>query len=204
MKYVVAFAVALSIILAMAPPVQSQAEADLERQIEAIFRYEPRIDAGEKYDKKAKLEGLGRTEEVKAILLTMLTRYKYSEPETNFYESIYLSGAAWMLGEMKVKQAETSLSQILFDRRVHENIRALAARSLGQIDPEATKELLLKALANNSDYFAVRVYAAEGLAKTKDQRVLKALEKYSREERDPHVRQQFQKAAQQVRARISG
>ena len=118
-------------------------------------------------------------------------------------EFLYLNGAVWMLGERKVKQAEGPLPQILFDRRVHENVRALAARSLGQIDSEANKQLLLKALANTSDYFAVRVYAAEGLAKTKDRLVLKALEKYSREERDPHVRQQFQKAAQQVRARIS-
>lgn len=189
-------------VLAMHLPVQSQSDPDLERKVEAILRYQPRIDAGEKYDTKAKLEELGHEEEVKAILLRMLTQYKYSEAET--LQFVYLNAATWMLGAMKVKQAEAPLSQILFDPGVHENVRALAARSLGQIDAEANKQVLMRALANVSDYFAVRVYAAEGLAKTKDPEALKALERYSREERDPYVREAFQKAAQEVRAKISG
>ena len=78
----------------------------------------------------------------------------------------------------------------------------MAARSLGQIDAEGNKQLLLKALANKDDYFQVRVYAAEALGKTKDAEVLKALENYGREEKDSHVKQQFEKAAQELRGRL--
>lgn len=195
MKNMVIWAVTLSVALAACLP--AMAQSDLETKIERIFLYQPVY--AEKYDRRTKIEELGRAEEVQAILLKMLIKYKYSEPETK--EAGYLTGATWMLGAMEVKQAVGPLSQMLFDRKVHENVRALAARSLGQIDPEGNKQSLLKALANVSDYHLTRIYAAEALAKTKDAQVLTALERYSREERDPYVRQKFEKAAKELRTR---
>lgn len=149
---------------------------------------------------RAELEDLGRTEEVHAILLNWLSKHKHSDPGTK--ESLYLRGATWILGAMQVKQATEPISQILFDPKVHENVRALAARSLGQIDADANKEVLLTALANTADYFGIRVEAAEAVAKTKDPQVLKALSRYAREERDSYVKQKFEKAAQDLRAKI--
>jgi len=190
--------IALSLMLAMCLSVRSQTEPDLERKIEEIFRY--RRQEGENYDAKARIEALGNTEEVKVILLKMLTKHKYADVRS--LESRFLVGAVLMLGEMKAKQAAEPLSQMLFDQKVHENIRALAARSLGQIDAVGSKPLLLKALANTSDYFGVRVEAAEALAKTKDPQVLKALQRSSRAEKDDFVRQKFETAAKELRARM--
>lgn len=184
------------LIMAVSLPIYGQ--SDLERKIEMIFRYQPM--EGEKYDAKAKIEELGSRNEVGGILLGMLKKYKHSEPGS--MESIYLNGATWMLGEFKDQRATNLLSQMLFDTKTHENVRALAARSLGQIDAEGNKRLLLKALANKDDYFQIRVYAAEALGKTKDSEVLKALEKYSREETDSHVKQQFEKAARELSGRL--
>ena len=76
-----------------------------------------------------------------------------------------------------------------------------AARSLGQIDPEGNKQILLKALNPvTSNYYLIRVFAAEGLARTKDTGVLKAIEQYRVEEKDSYVRQQFDNASQAMRA----
>ncbi|MFN2510159.1 MAG: HEAT repeat domain-containing protein [Pyrinomonadaceae bacterium] len=60
---------------------------------------------------------------------------------------------------------------------------------MGQIDPESNKQSLLNALTNKSDYFGVRVEAAEALATTRDRQVLKALERHSGEEKDSFVPQ---------------
>lgn len=197
MRGMIVIVIALCVMLAT--HIFASSQSNLEREIEMIFRYDPVF--GEEYNRKAKLDGLGRHGEVKAVLIKMLSKYKHSEPET--LEYIYLNGATWALGEMKEQQAASPLSQMLFDKKVHENVRALAARSLGQIDAEGNKQLLLRALDSVNDYHMIRIYAAEALAETKDPQALKALEKYSREERDPQIRQKFEKAARDLRAKIA-
>lgn len=176
----------------------AQAQSELENKIESVFLHQP--TPGEGYDKKAKISQLGSQSEVRVVLLRMLTTYKHYEPGGKEY--LLLAGATSVLGEIEEKQAVAALSQMLFDKNVHENVRAMAARSLGQIDTEGNKQVLLKALANKDDYFAVRVFAAEALGKTKDAEVLKALEKYRDEEADSHVRQKFEKAAQELKSRL--
>jgi hypothetical protein len=174
------------------------AQSDLEEKIERVFLYES--DRDERFNRKAKIDQIGSGGEVRTILLGMLMRYKGAEPESKEY--VLLLGATNMLGEMAEAQAVAPLTRMVFDKKVHENVRAYAVRALGQIDPEGNKNALLKALANKDDYFAVRVYAAESLGKTKDVEVLKALEKYSGEETDSHVKQKFEKAAQEVRGKL--
>jgi HEAT repeat protein len=178
--------------------VSVQAQADLERKIERIFLYQPASE--EKYDRKAKIEQLEAGNEAHSILLRMLSKYKNSEPESR--EFLFLVGAVSVLGEMKEGQATEALSQMLFDKKVHENARALSARALGQISPEENKSILLKALADKGDYFAIRVNAAEALGKTRDAEILRVLEKYSNEEADSHVKQKFEKAAQELKGRL--
>ena len=89
----------------------------------------------------------------------------------------------------------------LFDRRVHENVRAVAVKSLGNIDPESNKELLFRALRlNKSQYVMIRVAAAEGLAKVRDLRAVAALEHAASKESDLFVREKFDVAAKQARS----
>jgi HEAT repeat protein len=82
---------------------------------------------------------------------------------------------------------------------IYENVRAVAVRSLGGIDAEASKKDLLWALNATSDYFLIRVYAAEALAKTKDSQVPGQLQRYAQSERDSYVRQQFEKSEQELK-----
>jgi HEAT repeat protein len=117
-------------------------------------------------------------------------------------EELYLDGAVYMLGELKVKEAEENLSRILLDRTADRRTRAWAAKSLGQIDAEANKNILLEALRPHN-YHLIRINAAEALANTKDRNVLRTLEAYSREERDDYVRQRLQKATDKLRAKRS-
>ena len=196
MKSIFVPIITLFLTLAVCAPAQCQ--TDLEKRIQMSLLYQPM--EGENYNAKAKIEQLGQSEEVKSILLEMLERYKNSELGTEEY--LYFAGATRMLGELKEKRAIELLTQILFDQQINKGVRAYAARSLGQIDPVRNKQSLLKALANASDYFGIRIEAAEALATTKDPQVLKVLERYSREERDVYVKQKFEKAAQDLRAKI--
>jgi hypothetical protein len=50
----------------------------------------------------------------------------------------------------------------------------------------------------------MRIYAADGLARTDDPQALMALNRRALAERDAHVREQFEKAAREIKARISG
>ena len=176
---------------------QSLRSADLERQVEMIFLQCIRVLAGEKDDRKERIEQLATKEEVTDILRKMVARHRYAREES--LGLIYLMGATSMLGELGDKEAERGLAVMIFDRRVHEDVRAMAVRSLGNIDPESNKELLLKALrSKKSDYFDIRVGAAEGLAKVRDPRVRTALEHAARHESDLYVRGKFQEAAQQA------
>jgi HEAT repeat protein len=70
------------------------------------------------------------------------------------------------------------------------------------IDAEANKEVLQRALYDTTDFFGVRVDAAEALAKTKDPEVLETLEHYAREETNTYVRQKFEKSAQELRGKM--
>jgi HEAT repeat protein len=150
-------------------------------------------------DLQGKLRQLGNENDVAAVLARFASTYRLSKEGSP--EFLVLDGAVACLGELKARSANDLLSSFLTDRKIHENVRSRAARSLGQIDPEGNKQILLRALDPTvSDHYLIRVYAAEGLAKTRDAEALKAVERYSREERDSYVRQQFEKAAQAMRA----
>lgn len=196
MKGILVYVVALSVWVAICEPVQAQ--SDLEKEVQMIFLRH--VGEGEKYDKKAKLEELGHKDEVQTILLNMLTKYKYSRPGTA--EFLYLNGSTWMLGAMGVKQSIPPLSNVLVDQRIDPTIRALALRSLGQIDVHENKKLLIRELTNKSNDHLIRVFAAEALAKTKDLKVLRILERCISEERDSHVREKFARSAQELKENL--
>ena len=175
-----------------------ETQATLEQRIEEIFFVND--DAGENYDRRGKILELGHPEEVKAILLSMVERYKHAKGGTR--EVRLLTGATVTLGDLSERRALAPLSSILLDRKVDITVRGCAARSLGQIDPDGTKQTLLTALKNKANMFFIRLEAAKALVKTNDPQVLQVLEQASRTEKDAYVRQQLDKSAQELRRRI--
>jgi hypothetical protein len=167
----------------------------LEDRIRSLFLLEHGVPIS---DLPVKLRQLGDESETAAVLMRLASTYRYAGEGSLGFKMV--NGAVVSLGVLEVKSASELLSSLCTDRKVHEDVRALAARSLGQIDPESNKQILLRALAP-SEHYLVRVYAAEGLAKTRDAEALKALERYSREEKDSYVRQQFEKTAQKLRTK---
>jgi len=157
------------------------------------------MQGGSYADLQIKLRQLGNDNDVAAVLARFASTHRHATEGSP--EFLVLDSAVVCLGELKARSPNDLLSSLLTDRKVHENVRSRAAKSLGQIDPEGNKQILFRALDPAvSDHYLIRVYAAEGLAKTRDAAALQALERYGREERDQYVRQQFQKAAQEMRA----
>lgn len=187
----------LSLIIAAGAP--SPCQSSLESKVRDVLLYQPHSDAGEKYNRKAKLEELGSRTEVQAILLKMLEAHAHAEAGTTEY--VYLLGATTMLGELRVKDAVVPLSRLFSDQGVNVSVRAFALKSLGQIDAIANKQLLLASLADPAADQLIRGYAAEGLANTNDPQVLKVIERYSRSEQNAAVRKKLEDAAQKLRAR---
>jgi HEAT repeat protein len=177
---------------------QVQSQQSLQKSIEMIFLKYP--EGFEEDNKKERIDQLGTREEVTSILRQMLVQYQHAQEESIELSLIY--GATSMLGEMADKQSQDRLAQMAFDPLTHEDIRAVAVRSLGNIDALSNKELLLKALSpDRHEFMMVRVYAAEGLGRIKAPDVLAALEQAAQQESDSFVREKFQAAAQEIRSK---
>lgn len=178
--------------------------ANLERRIERILLYEPRTDAtGEVYDPAVEIEKLEQKPQVRAILSKMVKQHRYADLGTAEYR--YFEGVLWVAGSLGLREISETLTQVLLDPFAEGSIRVLAAKSLGQIDVEGNKEILLSALnssvAENDDL--VRAAAAEALAATKDTRVLNELETRASQEDDKVIRERIEASARKLRARIA-
>jgi HEAT repeat protein len=138
------------------------------------------------------IKDLGPVGELGTVLIGMMTRYRYAKPES--MECQYLKGSVSVLGQLKEARAVPQLLQLAVDRKAHENARAIATRSVGRIDAEGSKNFLLRILNASREYHQVRIYAAEGLARTDDPQTLAALNRHALAE----------KAAREIKARISG
>jgi hypothetical protein len=164
----------------------------LEEKVRLLFMQED----GPPRDIPNDLRQLGGEREIAESLLQMASRYKHAEAGT--IEFKLLRPAVSLLGELRANSANEFLSSLATDSKVHQSVRAMAIRSLGQIDSEANKQILIRAL-DPSEHPSVRINAAEGLAKTKDAEALKALERFGREEKDSYVRNEFGKAENALR-----
>ena len=163
----------------------------LEEKVRAVFLQELSTP-----DRQNNLRQLGEDNEIVQALIGLASRHRHAKERTGEFK--VLNGVVASLGEYRARSANELLSSLLTDQIVHENVRALAARALGQIDPEANKQALLNAL-DPTGYLIIRVYAAEGLAQTRDPEALKALERYILEERDVFVRAKLTVQRQCVR-----
>ena len=171
-------------------------QSDTETLIKRVLLH--RGVEGEKYDIKSKLEEIGQHQQVVEILLKIIQDGKYAKSGTE--QGMLMPAATFALGELRVPQAISVLTANLKDEKVDNIARALSARALSQIDLEGSKPILLDALKNKSNYYRIRLEAAEALANTKDSNVLKILDQHSREEKDPHVRKQLAGSAEKLRA----
>jgi HEAT repeat protein len=187
----------LCIFLVIAPTLyHAQEDSSLKAKIKLIF-----LNEDKPIDLKVEIEKLGRRERVTPILLDMLKDYRYTQEGTS--EFLYLYRAVWVLGAFKERRASSPLASLLLDQRVHENVRTVAAESLGKIDAEGNKEVLLKVLdPKMADYPFIRIEAAKALAKTDDRQALKAIERLAAKERDTYVKQKLGEAASELKQRI--
>lgn len=173
----------------------ARAQSDFEDSVKRILLTRHREYAPP--DLKDKLEALGQPQQVAKILIDIIENGKYAEDRS--IQRRLCSAATIALGELKVSSAIGPLAANLKDQSVNKLIRALSARSLGEISPRESKSDLLNAFADKSNYHLIRIFAAEGLAKTRDAEVINILDKYSREENDPYVKNEFEKSAKELR-----
>ncbi|MEJ7615844.1 MAG: HEAT repeat domain-containing protein [Pyrinomonadaceae bacterium] len=99
---------------------------------------------------------------------------------------------------MKEKGAVPALIQLMLDPKVDRTIKAEAVRAVGRIDAAANKAILLRALTILPDYPPVGLYAAEALAKFKDQQTVETLRKYSAQVHNPYLMYKTQQAIRKL------
>lgn len=134
------------LLLSFATPLIAQ-RPHLEEQVRSVFLNEHGTP-----DLKNTLRQLGDDKEIVSVVMRLASRYRHAKEES--LEHKLVDAAVFALGELRASSANELLSSLLTDRKVHENVRARAARSLGQIDAQANKESLLRALDPKvSDYF---------------------------------------------------
>ena len=176
-----------------------QCQSNLEERVKSVFRRQPA--EGVPHSRKLDIEQLGHTVEVRQILLNIIAKYKGVTVESggNFTE---LLGSIFVLGDLNEVRAIPILVEILSDDKSDNIVRSVAARAIGKIDPIGNKQHLLLILENKSNYYSIRLAAADALAKTKDASVLKLLDKYKNEEKDTFVKKQLADSAQKLRERL--
>jgi len=173
-----------------------RAQSDLEDRVKQVLLRRERPSAPP-INFKDKLEEIGQPQEVAKILIDMVVNGKYAE--LGSVQSMLCKAATAALGELKEVSAIGPLTSTLKDQRVDKITRAYSARSLGKIDPQESKNDLLDALTDKSNYHLIRIFAAEGLAKTRDAEALNILDKQSSEEKDPYVKKMIEKSAKELR-----
>ena len=179
------------------PLIASQSQAKLEIRIENILLKHHGFEVGE-------IEALGPKPEIRQTLLRMVAKYRNAASDTEkSLDIILLDGAVFALGEMKEERALQLLSDLLADRTIDNNIRGRTARALGNIDAEASKEVLLQSLdPARPDYITVRMAAIRALGKTRDGAVVAALQRYLKTEKDDHLRQSAIASIRAIRSKI--
>ena len=179
----------------------TQRQADLQSKIEKLLSKEHlRVDTA-----LAEIEGMGSRSAIRGVLREMISKYRdaqpYPAPSARGY--FFLGPAVSLLGLLKDPKDLQILSDLLADRQVHENVRGRAAQALGEIDADASKEVLLQTLdPNNPAELGVRRFAIEALGKSRDSAVLAALELCIQNEKSEYLRQLASESIQEIRSRI--
>ncbi|MBL8229252.1 MAG: HEAT repeat domain-containing protein [Bryobacterales bacterium] len=145
-----------------------------ERVLDALLIIEP-PDSGI----LAVVKAAGPPDLVKAAVLKILDE---SYPVTQ-NKGMTLRRVIGVIGGLKFREAIPKIQLVLRDSALYQPTRASAARSLGRIDPEGSKQILIDAFdACTPLEFEVRIAIAEALAETRDRTVLAKLETWARGE----------------------
>jgi hypothetical protein len=177
-------------------------QSDLEKKVQMIFLRLQCSESGPVYDRVAELRKLGDESGVRAILASMLKRYRHAAEGTTGY--LYFVDSVWTAGPLGIAEVSDELRRVLFDPAVQTYVKEMAVKSLAQINLEENKQVLIRALnTNRSRNDLMRVAAAEALELTEDPEILKQIERQARRERDAFYKQRMQASANRLRTRIA-
>ena len=177
------------------PLIASQSEADLESKIERLLLPHHGVDI-------RAIEGLAPRPAIRDVLLRLIAKYRNADPDTvKNLDFILLDRAVFALGQLKEAQALQPLSDLLADRHINDNIRSRAARALGKIDADASKDVLLRSL-DPDNHISVRLAAIEALGKARGAAVLDSLQRYLKTEQRDSLRRRATESIREIRSRI--
>ena len=182
----------ISVAMGGTPIAQNQ---DLETRIENLLLEMHGFEVGA-------LEALAPRPALRKTLLRMVAKHRNADPDPNkSLDIVLLDGAVFALGKLKEAEALQPLSELLSDRTVDSGARSRAAQALGEIDADASREVLLQSLEPDNDAI-VRMAAVEALGNSRDTAVIASLQRYLESEKDEHLKQLASKSISEIRSRI--
>lgn len=112
-----------------------------------------------------------------------------------------LSASVFALGKIGDRQGTEVVARIARSGQTPDSIRIYAVQSIGELDPEGHRDLLVGELSSKS--FSIRRAAAEGLAKTNDKSALMELDVAASREPSSGARRRLQELADGMRTRLN-
>ena len=166
-----------------------------ERVLDALLIIEP-PDSGI----LGLVKAAGPPDLVKAAVLKILDESYPATPN----KGMTLRRVIGVIGGLKYREAIPKIQLVLRDSALYQATRMSAARTLGRIDPEGSKEVLLAAFDACAPLeFRVRIAIAEALAETRDRNVLAKLETWARgEPQGSFERKNFDRIVSSMRTKL--
>jgi hypothetical protein len=149
----------------------------------------------------SRLLELGPAKSVSAIVLSFAVQNKDAKKGDGTPAYPTLIDAVFALGKLKETTGLPLLRELIMREGVSPEVEIYALQSIGEIDPDGNKGVLLRAL--KSQEFPVRRAAAEALSKTNDASVLTELEVVASQEKSRGQSGVIQVLADAMRARMS-
>ena len=146
------------------------------------------------------VKAAGPPDLVKAAVLKILDESYPVTPN----KRLALLRAIGVIGGLRYREAIPKIQLVLRDGSLSQATRMSAARTLGRIDPEGSKEVLLAAFDACAPLeFQVRIAIAEALAETRDRNVLAKLETWARgEPQGSFERKNFDRIVSSMRTKL--
>ena len=148
----------------------------------------------------ARLLRIGPANSVSAVVLGLAEQYKNARSGEHSVEYLLLTRSVFALGKLQAAAAVPLLIDLVTRTDGPQEVAVLAIQSIGEIDAEGNKTVLLGAL-KSQDFFTRRI-AAEALSKTNDPSVLTELEVAASQEDHLEQSRAIQALADSMRARI--
>jgi hypothetical protein len=149
---------------------------------------------------EGRLHALGEDGEVSRVVLKLAKQNK-AATKIGSEEYLILSRSVFALGKLKTSEAIPFLAELAQTRTVQDDVTVWAYQSIGSIDPQSTRDVLLAGLKSNE--YSVRRAAAEGLSRSNDQSVLFELDVAASQEGTRETSRTIQALADSMRRRLA-